>query len=199
MFVFVFKTYIISKFDNVTNKYLNQKRPTKTIRSREMAKKIIKEEIPSKSQKSTQSPRQYKGQVEVDHDLFRLEVSNTKKNISFRSDSAIWENVPHKHMFHTVDSDGKPQHNTCPTASHYHKVTIKEVDGKFVAQCSEPYQMKVVKGKRVEVPYQNDSHTHEVTYLRSERIMQRVYSQDALNAINSIKNYESNKLKNPAI
>ena len=167
-----------------------------------MAKKISDTQSLPVSTKESQPPktsRKYKGQIEVDHDLFRLEISNTKKNISFRKNEYIWEEIPHKHMFHTVDSDGKPQYKTCPTASHFHKMTVSEIDGELVAKCSVPYQMKMVKGQRVEVPYESDNHKHEVTYLRSERIMQRVYNKDALNMINSIKNSESQKLKNPTI
>jgi len=154
---------------------------------------------PTKTKKVKKPGRQYKGQIEVDHDLFRLEPANTKKNISFRKDQYIWEEIPHKHMFHTVDSDGKPQYRTCPTASHFHKMVVNDVDGELIAECSGPYQMKMVKGQRVEVPYENDNHKHEVTYLRSERIMQRVYNQDALNMINQIKSQDSEKLRNPAI
>ena len=143
-----------------------------------------------------------KGEQTIHHDLFRLESSVTKKNIAY-GEQPIWEPLEHKHFFHSINSDGKPQDRCAPSAGHFHYVTVEEKNGELIAKCSEPMSMKTYKknGRMVReaVPYQNDSHTHSVTYLQSEEVKQRVFSEDALQAINLIKNREAQRLSNPAL
>lgn len=121
--------------------------------------------------------RVYKEDREIDHDLFELSLTNTQKNMSWSEnpEEANWVPVPHKHFFHNVDSDGKKQTKSVSSAGHYHEVWLEEVDGEMVAKCGPP---KVThKGKSAN--YKNDSHTHEVKYIYSEKIKVRSYSKEA--------------------
>lgn len=152
----------------------------------------------SASKKTKEVKRSLKGTKEVHHDLFKLDTENTKKNVSFTA-QPLWEPIPHKHFYHTVDSDGKPQDRCAPSAGHFHKVEIKEVDGEFVGVCSKPYKMVVKNGRRVEVPYGTDEHTHDIVYLQSEVVQQRVFDQEAMKVISHIKNQEAQRMKNPAL
>lgn len=141
----------------------------------------------------TKVKRIIKGQEEVHHDLFRLELEETKKNISFNKNSPIWEPVPHKHFFHSIDSDGKPQDKCAPTAGHFHYVSVTEKDGELVAECSEPYIMDGRKAK----PYTNDSHKHDITYLQSEVLTRRVMNADALKEISRMESENAARMSNP--
>lgn len=159
-----------------------------------------KGEIMTSDKKPKQSnkpvERIMRGQQDVHHDLFRLESATTKKNIAYGA-SPIWEAIDHKHFFHTVNSDGKPQDKCAPTAGHFHFITVKEENGKFVAECSPPYVMGVVKGRKQAVEYKNDAHTHDVTYLQSELIKQRVMNADAMKEISRIENENAKRMANP--
>lgn len=153
----------------------------------------------SKKPKDKSVKRIIKGMEDVHHDLFRLESSNTKKNISFNKNSPIWEPVAHKHFYHTVDSDGKPQDKCGPTAGHFHFVTVEERNGELVAKCSEPYVMGRDKNtkKMAAVPYENDKHTHDVTYLQSEVLKRRVMNADALKEISRMESENAARMANP--
>ena len=146
----------------------------------------------------TKTKRIFKGEGTVHHDLFRLENAQTQKNISFHK-SPIWEPIEHKHFFHTVDSDGKPQNRCSPTAGHFHYVEVEEKDGELVATCSRPMKMAIVNGKREAVEYTNDNHTHDVTYLQSEEVKKRVYNEDALKFISKQKAETAARMKNPTV
>lgn len=114
--------------------------------------------------------RVYKGEQEVDHDLYKLEVAQTRKNVSYIQNQPIWEPVDHCHFFHSYDSFGKKQWHASPISGHTHEV-IERIDenGNLVAECGPA--IRVVNGKKL--TYENDQHTHEVNYLRSEKIKVR--------------------------
>lgn len=164
------------------------------------------EENPEIQLKSDSKPveRTFLGDTSVHHDLFRLELATTIKNVSWNSEP-LYEKMEHKHIYHSVTSDGTPQDTCCPASGHFHYVTVKEVDGKLVAECSRPYVMgkkKVIKNGRVKfvkqaVPYEADEHTHKVTYLRSEKITRRVYNADAVKVISQIQSEEAKRMTNP--
>ena len=136
--------------------------------------------VAAEAQIKKEFKRNYKGEQEIDHDLFELLLINTRKNESFHpltvqddgSDNGNWVNKPHKHFYHTFDSDGRAQKRSSPTAGHYHDVEWEVVDGEMVARCGPP---KVISSGKV-YPYKNDKHTHEAVYKGSERIKVRAYS-----------------------
>lgn len=157
--------------------------------------KTTKKTSPKTQESKTK--RYLKGEKEVHHDLFRLENKVTKKNVGWGA-QPIWEPVEHKHFFHSVNSDGKPQDKSAPSCGHFHYVEVKEVDGELVATCSAPKMMRRNKqGKRVVVDYPNDQHTHDITYMQSEVVKQRVFNEDAIKEISRIQAENSQRMKNP--
>ena len=164
--------------------------------TKKVAKKVSKKPT-TEPKKEQEVKRSFRHDTTVHHDLFRLELAQTKKNISYKEDSPLWEAVEHKHFFHSVDSDGKAQNKCVPSAGHYHYVNIKEIDGELIAEVSKPYTMRIKKGKKIEVEYSNDKHTHDATYLLSEEVKRRIYTEDAMRVISQQQNAEANRMKNP--
>ena len=121
--------------------------------------------------------RHYKGQTEVDHDLFKLEVASTKKNIGLPH-APRWEDAEHTHFFHTYDSKGKKMTYSASISGHCHEVTVENVDGKLVAKCGPP--VRKYKNNRVEKLPDHDQHTHDVTYLYSEKVEARKLNEQAM-------------------
>ena len=121
--------------------------------------------------------RIYKGEIDVDHDLFKLEVASMKKNVSIDTNSPLYIGVEHCHFFHSFDSSGKKQATSSPIAGHSHKVTTKvDEKGNLVAVCG-PAIRKAGSSETVV-----DDHWHEVTYLRSERLTVRKVNAEAQKA-----------------
>ncbi len=129
-------------------------------------------------------PRVYKSTQEIDHDLFKLEVAHMSKNVSY-TDVPFIERYEHVHVFHTVDSNGKVQTTSTPVGGHHHEVeVVAGPDGVPTLKVSQPrrWVKRKVKGvmKRMPEPIwldaehsESDEHTHEVTYLGSEKITLR--------------------------
>lgn len=132
--------------------------------------------------------RNLEREKEVHHDLFRLDDAVTLKNISFNEDHPNWERVPHRHYFHTVTSDGKKQETSAPSSGHYHHVKVEENDaGEIVSvECGPPMVMHMGKSH----PYKNDNHTHELSYISSEKVMRRVSNAEAVKVMTAAKSEE---------
>jgi len=123
--------------------------------------------------------RIYKGEVEIDHDLFKLEVSNMRKNISINEEAPVYAGVEHCHFYHSYDSSGKKQVACAPIAGHTHLVEMyMSEDGTINAKVGPA----VVKQGGKYVPFKHDSHTHDATYMRSERITVRQVNAEATKA-----------------
>lgn len=129
--------------------------------------------------------RVYAGQIELDHDLFKLSVAKMYKNVSWDADPH-WERFEHCHIFHTIDSNGKKQTTCSPVGGHFHVIeTTPQAGGPPKLAVSPPMRMiRIKQGKKwvtrpepIEYENPDHSHTHEVQYLRSQRIKPR-----ALNA-----------------
>lgn len=138
-------------------------------------------------------------------DLFKLEVAECNINKSW-NDAPNLEEVEHVHFFHTYDSDGRKMEKSNIVANHFHVVEYEnqtDKDGKILADL--PVKIKSVsppmrevkeriKGKWTKVirPIKadlEDNHTHEITYRRSEEIVARQISAQAVN----IEAQEANK------
>lgn len=145
------------------------------------------------SEKVQAFKRRLEKETEVYHDLFRLEITNTRKNIAFSEGDENWEQVPHKHFFHTVTSDGKTQDTSSPTAGHFHKVKVnKNEAGEILSvECGPP----LVMHKGNPHPYKNDSHIHEISYIESEVVKKRVRNEEAM-AVMNVKNREEREIQN---
>ena len=122
--------------------------------------------------------RFYQGQQELDSDLFKLDVAQMMKNISWNEKRPDYVKVEHCHFMRTVDSSGKKLDTCSPVGGHFHTVTITEhEDGSLSAECSPAQQWGTLDGKRAGVPIPSDNHTHDVTYLKSIKIKPRVYNE----------------------
>lgn len=124
---------------------------------------------------------------EVIHDLFILEPAKMLKNIAIQG-LVDYTPVVHQHFFHTYDSDGLPQTFCSPIGGHFHEITVSldPETGSPIAKCSPPLiwgkkkDLKSGKFKRALIPAnEDDQHTHEVSYLRSQKIPKRVKSVEA--------------------
>ena len=127
----------------------------------------------------------------VHHDLFVLDIADTRKNMSYEDDEnlANWVKVPHKHFYHTVTSDGKALTNSAPSNGHFHAVKVTEDEsGKITGvECGPPQVMH--KGKSH--GYKNDNHVHEISYLASEIVERRVSNSDAQKVMIASRSDES--------
>ena len=127
----------------------------------------------------------------VHHDLFVLDITNTRKNMSYEENEKLanWVDVPHKHFYHTVTSDGKPLTNSAPSNGHFHAVEVTEDEnGKITGvKCHPPQVMH--KGKPH--GYKNDNHIHEISYLASEIVERRVSNSDAQKVMLASKSDEA--------
>jgi len=127
--------------------------------------------------------------TKVHHDLFSLDITNTRKNMSWEESNPNWVDVAHRHYYHTVTSDGKALQNSAPSAGHFHEVIVEEDEsGKITnVTCGPPQVMH--KGKPH--PYKNDKHTHEISYLASEVVERRVSNQDAMKVMTASRAEEA--------
>lgn len=134
----------------------------------------------SKTTKKLSEPKRvYKGDLEIDHDLFKLEVSTMRKNISINETDPLYTGVEHCHFFHSYDSNGRKQDSCAPIAGHTHEVEMfVNADGDIDAKVGPA----VVKKGGKYVPFANDNHTHDATYLRSEKIKIRTVNNEAVKA-----------------
>lgn len=130
--------------------------------------------------------RIYRGSQEIDHDLFKLEPARMKKNVSFTDVPNVVE-IEHCHIFHTVDSAGRPQEACNDVGGHHHDVTVIRtgqvpnlVIGQPVRFVRQRRRGRLV---RVSVPIVidqsddgqpiHDSHIHAVRYMGSQKIKLR--------------------------
>lgn len=112
---------------------------------------------------------------------FKLALSSMLKNISFNIKKPIYETAEHCHWYRTKDSSGRDTNGKCASVGgHYHNVTIKEVDGKLVGECSTP-----IRNSNSEALVEKDTHTHEVHYICSSVVDIRAMSPEAQKMIDS--------------
>jgi len=150
-----------------------------------MAKKQSKE-----SQVITSDARIYKNELQIKSDLFKLEVANCNLNKGW-NDAINLESVEHVHFFHTYDSDGKKLQRTNAVAGHFHVIEYEEQGpNKPVKIISVSGPMREVK-RRIRGKWQKvveaidsgleDSHSHDITYRRTENVKMREVVPEAVN------------------
>ena len=135
--------------------------------------------------KQKKAERIFRGEVDITHDLFKLNVANTHKNVSISLSNPYYEAVPHIHFFHTHDSNGKRLTSCNSVGGHYHEVTVFEKDGEFHAECGPAITKK---GKKLAptthmIGNKLDDHRHDISYVRSEIIKARKLNKDAQTVI----------------
>lgn len=128
--------------------------------------------------------RVYSTGQDIDHDLFKLESAEMLKNISSLP-PPTFEPTAHCHFFHTVDSDGRKQELCAAVGGHFHKMEVINTGGVPIVKCGPPIKWGTYKDRygnqtRALVRFlDDDNHTHEVRYLKSEKIKLRSVSIEA--------------------
>lgn len=136
----------------------------------------------------------YSGEQTFRSDCFKLEVAPRLYDTSWNGIPEYTE-LEHCHFFHTYDSKGRTQENCVSTGQHFHKMKVTPGKrGVPKVECvSGPLCWSKVKErgkwKRVAVPSNpDDTHRHEVTYLRSHKVLMRKANAIAANMIATIEN-----------
>lgn len=141
--------------------------------------------------------REYAGDRELDHDLFKLEPATLVKDVSY-TDVPVFERFEHTHLFHTIDSDGRKLSQCTPAGGHVHELEQLTVDdsGRPVAIFGPPMKLTTKRRGRkwirelvpIEFPLEHqdpaqavkgDFHTHVVTYKLSQKIKPRLANAEA--------------------
>ncbi len=155
----------------------------------------MSDQKPAKKQLQAASPqgleRFYSGKTDVDHDLFKLELAPMLKQTGYNDHDPHIEDVQHSHFFHSVDSNGKKQTKCAAVGGHFHSVKVQytpdgkvamDANGKLLVTVGPAVRAAKKKSRgitqNIEVPIQIgmgpnseiDTHTHEVTYVRSESV-----------------------------
>lgn len=137
----------------------------------------------------------------VIHDLYKLLVAPMLKNTSQDGQAPNYVPAEHCHFFHTVTSDGKEQNTSSTIGGHFHVMEIvtpeqtfitKDENGNDVTEtiaavykCSAPMAYFAKKNrygqvvKTLMLANEDDMHTHEIQYIKSEKIPQRVKNFEA--------------------
>lgn len=138
---------------------------------------------PKRVQRFSRNEREYT------HDLFKLKVSNMKRNVSYKWRSPKIQDAEHCHFFHSInDTTFQPNKRCSPVGNHFHEVIESGVDseGRPMVKFGPPMRMvnktlpngEVVRyaepvtweayGAKGEVVHITDEHSHDVEYLGSE-------------------------------
>ena len=129
-----------------------------------------------------------RGAKEFRHDLFKSDVQNLKRNVSFKKGVVQIVEIEHAHIFHSHNSQGRPQQFTNSVGGHFHEVTLStDANGRPVAKCG-PAMREVFKKRpggqrriKEEIKWVDevkdriivDSHTHTFEYEGSEFLSDR--------------------------
>ncbi len=148
------------------------------------------QEAPPAAQGSPQD-RVFGNSRTIDHDLFKLLVAPLQRDVSWNDRPDI-ETIEHCHFFHTIDSDGRVQTYSTPTASHFHKMEVvpnaDPTKPPTVRCASGPLKWvrKRIRGKMTKLVESTstedcpDDHTHEVLYRCSNKVAVRTANAAAV-------------------
>lgn len=135
-----------------------------------------------------------KGQRRDWHHLFKADVRPMKKNVSFQKGQPRIEELEHTHLFHTVNSQLKPQKHSSTVGGHFHELEwAVGADGiPKVVKCGPPMTYRYVskpggqKKRQGAVKWRDmrnedgdehvfveDKHTHTFKYIHSEELQER--------------------------
>jgi len=109
-------------------------------------------------------------------DLYLLKPTEGLQNIAWDPNYPDLQKYAHQHNFRTYDSNCREMTTSCSIGGHCHEVKIEVVDGKPIAKCSPPrikYKNKMV------APNNYDNHTHEIIYVKSEKLKKRKMNSEA--------------------
>lgn len=146
-----------------------------------------------KNTRKTPIKRVFADNIQIFHDLFRLNTAEMKRNKSW-NDTPMWVSIKHEHFFHTVDSSGRPQKYCAPVGGHFHELKVtKNNKGEIVdvEVIGGPLKFlrKKVNGriKKVAVPFnEQDQHTHEISYEGSNKLGKAKINNEAVRHMSQI-------------
>lgn len=121
----------------------------------------------------------YRGKEEVTHHLYKLQVAKMIKDHGYDEEKPKLVPYEHTHVFHSVDSRGRPQFTSTPIGGHFHAIEVIEgEDGAHPILKIGPAIRKVARrrGKHIvksTAPVPHDTHTHDSMYLWSEKLKPR--------------------------
>lgn len=152
--------------------------------------KEIEEKNKAEAAAQAGNSRVYAGNMELDHDLFKLEVAPMMKDLSW-SDIPNYVQVEHCHFYHTIDSSGRKLLESSSVGGHFHEMFLTEQQGKAPSVvCGPPvkYVLKKVAGrwKKVTEQIKADSHVHNVKYVSSEKVQLRKMNAEYLKVQSAI-------------
>lgn len=152
--------------------------------------------------------RRFETQKQYTHDLYKFEVAMFKKNVAIDGNRAEYVDNEHVHWFHTITSDGKKQTRTNSVGGHFHEVEIiQQAPGqppKVICKTGPMREAFITEnGRKIKtsVPVNDiDKHKHEVTYDKSNIILERQRNQEAAKAEAAIQlRYESGNVQGVSV
>jgi len=145
-----------------------------------VSKKIY---VENQSPQPIQENRVYREQVVIETDVFKTTIGMMNKNIGTDRSPRL-EPTEHVHFFRTYDSDGKKYTKTNSVGGHYHLVELEEQEEGPVKilSVSGPMRDIKVKDRKKGLVIQSapihedleDTHTHDLVYLESQKIGARI-------------------------
>lgn len=85
---------------------------------------------------------------EVNHHLFKLKYAKFMANSSYKKDNPVLTPMEHAHIYHTVDSMGRPQEFCGYVGGHTHRVkVIENADGTLSVECGPPLKKQTIKDR----------------------------------------------------
>lgn len=134
-----------------------------------------------------------KGSRKAWHHLFKADVQPMKKNVSFKKGQPRIEHIEHSHIYHSVNSQLKPQQYTSTVGGHFHELTwdVGPDGTPRVVKVGPPLTYRYISkpgGQRKKLgpvtwTDENadderkreivDDHRHEFTYIHSEEIREK--------------------------
>lgn len=142
-------------------------------------------------QEFKRTKRIYKNEQKLIHDLFKLLPAQVLQDHGFENSPMIVK-MEHSHLFHTIDSSGRPQKTCVPIGGHFHFVeVVPQKDGAPGLRISGPkkWAQKKIRGSKntervaIDVTMQDgsiDQHTHDFQYIGSEEITMRKVNMEAV-------------------
>jgi hypothetical protein len=157
------------------------------IRRKPRTTQTTHEQTQPQAQADVPTKRQFQTQKSFMHDLYKLEVSHFLQNQAIDGHEPDYVKTEHVHYFHTIDSNGKEQTKSNSVGGHFHKIEVIEQgpDLPPIVKCAsgpmKEVKVKIMgKYKTQYVPANDvDSHTHDVTYLKSNVITERIRNAEA--------------------
>lgn len=161
-------------------------------KSNNVKKEILKDE--NLTEAEVAPVRKLKGSKNVYHDLFKLKNAPMVKILGV-PDPVLMKKAPHLvrtvqlehcHIFHSIDSNGRPQKYSTHIGGHCHEIKVNlNPDGSFKVECGPP--LRRFKNSRVEPVEPYDTHTHEVEYIESIELQARKANQEAVKYASSFQ------------